>query len=224
MQESHKTLLFYDIIYLYLYAQKLMKNIKIIVAAVAFVACGIIFSCSRGKSEEVTDLSQMQTQAGEIEPEDSEEDGQTGSVMKENATCFVYVCGAVVNPGVIELEEGSRVADAIKEAGGLSEGAVPEYLNLAATVADGEKIYVPNAEETDGSGTMTFAPAQNAKVNINTATAEELKTLSGIGDKRAADIISYRESHGNFKSIEDIMQVPGIKNAAFEKIKDDITV
>lgn len=148
------------------------------------------------------------------------------------ALCYVHICGAVNAPGVYELEEGSRVYQAVEAAGGFLPEADEGYLNLAALISDGMKITVLTREEAASApawegeigGTGQQEAAAPAKVNINTATQDQLMTLKGIGEARAADIIAYRQEHGPFRQIEDIMQVSGIKEAAFAKIKDDITV
>lgn len=160
---------------------------------------------------------------------------------------YIHVCGLVSTPGVYGLPAGSRVYEAIEAAGGFSEAAVPDYLNLAQVLEDGMKIQVPDREQAEewkargltqsgismGGGTAGVQTSgrtgngeggSKARVNLNTATREELMTLRGIGASRADDIIHYRQEFGGFKSIEDIMNVSGIKDAAFEKIKDSITV
>lgn len=133
----------------------------------------------------------------------------------------VYVCGAVVSSGVVELPEGSRASDALKAAGGFAEDAEISYVNLAAKVEDGEKLYFPSVTEGLGLPAQENAPGL---VNINTAGVDALCTLSGIGEAKAGDIIAYREEHGPFGSKEDIMKVPGIKENAYKKICDKITV
>lgn len=141
--------------------------------------------------------------------------------LQETAEIMVYVCGAVNEPGVFTLEVGARVVDAIELAGGVSEPAAPEYLNLAAVLQDGEKIYVPTREEVIR---WEEKEAQNDLVNINTAGMDKLCTLPGIGESKAQDIITYRQKQGEFAQIEDIMQVPGIKEYLFQKIETYITV
>ena len=137
----------------------------------------------------------------------------------------VHICGAVINPGVYELPPGSRIVDAVDKAGGLSEDADESYVNLAAIPNDGEQIFIPTIEE---AVIMKQTPQEtgmsSGKVNINTADKTLLCTLPGIGDTRAADIIAYRQEHGNFSAIEDIMQVSGIKEGSFQKIKEMIVV
>ena len=149
----------------------------------------------------------------------------------------MYVCGAVVCPGVYTLPEGSRVYEAVAMAGGLLETAEPRALNQARLLSDGEQITVLTVEEVqsgeipvqenpDGNSGEGGASSGSAgeKVNLNTADEAELMTLSGIGESRAKAIIAYREENGNFQSIEEIMKIDGIKEKMFEKIKDFITV
>lgn len=142
--------------------------------------------------------------------------------------CYVHVCGEVMNPGVYEMEAGSRVFQALEKAGGFTQEASDEYLNMAEIIQDGMKLQVPSKQEVE-AGTVpkpsiAGGAGQPAKVNINIAGKEQLMTLRGVGESRAEDIIRYREEHGSFGSIEEIMEVSGIKDAAFQKIKEDITV
>ncbi len=146
---------------------------------------------------------------------------------KAEAKLYVYVCGAVKEPGVVSLDEGSRLEDALKAAGGFAENADKSYVNLAAPAVDGEKVYVPEEGESLPSDLGTkqeSASAGSGLVNINTADAAALCTLPGIGETRAKDIIDYREKNGSFETKEDIMKVPGIKTGAYNKICDKITV
>lgn len=140
---------------------------------------------------------------------------------QDTAYLCVYVCGEVAEPGVVELPEGSRVADALLAAGGFTEAAHREYVNLAAKVTDGQRIYFPGVTEAE-EWQEAEEQAALGLVNINAASSEELCTLPGIGEARAAAIIAYRREYGEFQSIEDIMKVPGIKQAAYEKLKDRI--
>ena len=130
----------------------------------------------------------------------------------------VYVCGAVKKPGVYALDANLRVADAVDAAGGMRKDADTEYVNLAQRLSDGIKIRIPTKEETMSEG------ADTKQVNINTADEAALCTLTGIGSAKAREIIEYREKNGPFSCIEDIMKVPGIKEAGFEKIKEQITI
>ena len=149
-------------------------------------------------------------------------------------TIRVYVCGAVVYPGVVEIPADSRVEDALNAAGGFTEEASHVYVNLAAWTEDGQMLYIPTEEEIDSgemvleqfrqSGMVESDAGGTDLVNINTAGVESLCSLPGIGESRAADIIAYREANGFFESCEDIMHVPGIKTGLYEKISDRITV
>jgi competence protein ComEA len=135
----------------------------------------------------------------------------------------VYVTGLVKNPGVYTMKEGERIIDAINRAGGPLEEADLTNINLAQKVKDEQMIIVPKKGETNNiSPTSTIQ--KNQKININTATKEELQTLPGIGPVTAERIIEFRESKGSFKKIEDIMNVPRIGPKMFEQIKDKITV
>ena len=146
----------------------------------------------------------------------------------EPETIWVYVCGAVRVPGVYELPAGGRVYQALEAAGGVREEAELRSLNQAAVLTDGEQITVYTAEEIAQSGgipvTGVEAQAGRGKINLNTAGPEELMTLSGIGQARARAIIAYREEHGPFTAIEEVMNIEGIKEKAFGKIKDEIEV
>lgn len=151
------------------------------------------------------------------------QDTAPGSAVSDPQTILVYVCGAVVDPGVVELPAGSRAADALEAAGGLLASAQSDYVNLAARLEDAQKLYFPTREEAEEL-VQEEAAAARGLVNINTADEEQLCTLPGIGEARARDIIAYREQYGAFQSGEDIMKVSGIKQNAYEKLKDQITV
>ena len=178
--------------------------------------------------------------------------GRGDSAQSPAAMVYVHVCGMVEQPGVYGLPEGSRVYEAVEAAGGIRDGGAADYLNLAETLKDGMKLEVPSESQAEewkaqglvggwnlgvdpgalsGGSSGAFSGTSSggssgtsSRVNLNTATREELMSLRGIGESRAEDIIRYRETYGGFRSIEDIMNVSGIKDAAFEKIKDSITV
>ena len=167
---------------------------------------------------------------------------------EEAKTLVVHICGAVSAPGVYELPAGSRIIDAVEAGGGFLPEADEACCNLAEEIVDGCQIYImtksescadgqtekkagiqtsPNSDmqTTDRNVRSNSAPAlENGLVNLNTADVAALMTLPGIGESRANAIISYREQHGAFAKIEDIMKISGIKQAAFSKIKDKITV
>lgn len=145
----------------------------------------------------------------------------------EPAFCCVYVCGAVRNPGIYELKEGARIWDALKAAGGYAEDAADTACNLAEYVTDAQKVYVPTIEEAGAlleTAESEGLPGEAGKVNLNTATSAQLMEIPGIGRSKADSILAYRSEHGRFEKIEDIMNITGIKEGIFEKIKDSITV
>ena len=150
----------------------------------------------------------------------------------EEIYAYVYVCGAVHSPGVYKLSSDARVFEAVELAGGLTEEAAGEYVNQAETVTDGGRIYVPTLEEAQeyGAGvaetgiTNGTDGKKQGKININTAGKEELMQLTGIGEAKAQSILDYREEHGKFTSTEELMQIEGIKEGVFNKIKDNITI
>ena len=132
---------------------------------------------------------------------------------------YVYVCGAVKNPGVYELTEGSRAFEAIQAAGGFSEEAAEYEVNQAEILKDEMKLYIPSWQDLEAQKEKAAG-----KININSATQADLMTLPGVGEAKANQIIQYREEHGAFQCIEDIMLISGVKEGLFNKIKDYITV
>lgn len=151
---------------------------------------------------------------------DGKEDSRQTSGSRRLA---VYVCGAVKHPGVYELAEGSRVYEALELAGGVTADASPTAVNQAQLLTDGEMIEILTVSEAAEQETVQAA-ASDGKVNINTADADELKTLPGIGDAKADSIIAYREQNGAFAAIEDIKNIEGIKDGVFAKLEDHIKV
>lgn len=161
-------------------------------------------------------------------------------VIEETKNIIVHISGQVVNPGVICLKENSRIVDAINEAGGLTNFADLNKINLAYVLEDAQKIYIPSVNEeeekeyvinrsgekdivTDGANSVS-ASKEKIMININTATIEELQKLSGVGESTAAKIVNYRKENGKFTSIDDIKNVSGIGENKFNKIKDYIYV
>ncbi|WP_050008308.1 helix-hairpin-helix domain-containing protein [Butyrivibrio sp. WCE2006] len=202
-------------------------------------------SSSAKSSEALSDTTEKE-HTSQSENSDSIADEQAAQIVIPS-TVMVHVCGAVLCEGVYELPTGSRVVDAIKAAGGFSEDADSDFINQALVLEDGIKIKVPTTEEsasiaeTDGSQKradigeqvgIIGAPSDSSsasekdegKVNINSATEDELCSIPGIGPSRAKSIIAYREENGRFGTIEDIKKVTGIKDKFFSKIKDHITV
>lgn len=148
-------------------------------------------------------------------------------------TIKVYVTGEVNTPGVIELEEGARIEDAINLAGGITKEANLNEVNLAYKLDDEQKLYIPNVNDkeieylTEENGeqiTEINIKDEIKKININKAGLEELETLKGVGEALAQRILSYREENGKFKTIDELKNVSGIGEKKFESIKDDIEV
>ena len=159
---------------------------------------------------------------------------KTEGSEKGESKVTVDVKGAVANPGVYTLKASARVTDAIKAAGGMTEDADAKSVNLAASLSDEEVVYVATKDENlsvlgqSGTGQVSDkggqTSAKDGKINLNTATSEELQTISGIGAKRAEDIIAYRESHGGFQSVDDLKNVSGIGDKTLDKIRESLYV
>lgn len=147
---------------------------------------------------------------------------------------IIHIDGEVITPGLVHLPTNSRIADAISAAGGTTELANISKVNLAYELKDGQKIYIPSIYDTDDisyiqndAGNNVVIPdesSNNSLINLNTATQAELETLPGVGSATATKIIDYRNKNGNFKTIEDIMNVSGIGEAKFNNIKDYICI
>lgn len=177
-----------------------------------------------------SDAASQEAGAEMNEPSNTDDDSlsESGAVQY----CVVHICGAVREPGVYTLEGKSRIYQAVEKAGGFREDAAQDYLNQADLITDGMKIYIPTEAEVEETGMMNIwensgsdsKEKENSLVNINTAGEELLCTLPGVGSAKAKSIISYREKNGPFVKKEDIMNVEGIKDGLFEKIKDSITV
>lgn len=160
---------------------------------------------------------------------------ETNDETKEEDIIILHIIGEVNSPGIIRIKENSRLIDAVEAAGGFTENADINKVNLAYVVQDGQKINIPNVNSVDTDSYITQNIGENIVienmdlktnnlVNINTATQTELETISGIGPSTALKIIKYREKNGKFKTIEDIKNVSGIGNSKFENIKDEICV
>lgn len=175
-----------------------------------------------GKSDEDKTLEQVEKLSEEQMTEDDE------NWMEEYQTDDVYVDigGEVKNPMLLQLPSGSRIDDAIKAAGGLTDKADLSNVNRAQLLEDGQKILIPTlGDSASAEEAQKISDAQkDVKVNINTANDDELRTLDGVGPATAEKIINHREKNGRFKSIEDIMDVSGIGEKTFERLKDDICV
>ena len=221
-----------------------VRNLRILLTVLFFVSVLISSGCGKKTadqgdnleelsvsedSEGTEDTSELKKDPGDgRDPDEGHDEAGEGEDNDAKETVFVYVCGAVNTPGVYELGKDARVFEAVELAGGLTADASAESVNQARTVTDGEQIYVLTREEAETQGTgvidSTVTEGTDKKVNINTAGKEELMTLTGIGEAKAQSILDYREEHGRFGSIEDLMQIEGIKEGVFNKIKEDIMI
>ncbi len=236
------------------------KKIIICIAAILVVTVlFIIFVINRNQNKNIIDLNSLVGEENQTEESSenlnnenlkSEENSEKGTnsensgmnTEKQNSeTIVIHITGEVKKEGVIYLEEGARIIDAIKEAGGETKQADLSQVNLAYELQDGQKIYIPNKNEKiteyivdnsnenlmNNQNTNKSDSGSNGKIikiNINTATLAELDNLPGIGPSTAQKIIEYREKNGKFKKIEDIQNVKGIGEAKYEDIKEKITV
>ncbi len=221
-------------------------KIFIICCFVAFLFAGcaddemILTDSAVSNDAALEDATENDAASEDGQTEDAENgQNQTNEATDDTAYIYVFVCGAVKEEGVYELSYDARAEQALIAAGGFTEDADTDAVNLAATLTDGQQLYFPTEEEvasgswqSSGDGTGNSGTADTAsngastsdKVNINTADKEELMTLSGVGEVKAESIISYREANGNFSSTEDIMNVSGIGESLYQKIKDSITI
>ena len=168
----------------------------------------LISGCGQESGEELKEISLEETQK-EKEESSAEEKKVEDKEPKKETKIFVYLCGAVGKPGVYEVGSDDRLYEVIAMAGGLTAEAAQDAVNQARVVVDGEQIYIPTKEEmqTQAAAQPGASPAegtkpQDGKVNLNTATKEELMTLSGVGESRADSIIAYREENGRFQNTE----------------------
>lgn len=223
---------------------------KIVVGLIALfaLASAVCYSCNFNKDKAVllsgiednTESSGADSESGKNYSfvSDSEvlsaDDANSGLEKQQPIMITVHICGAVKQPGVYELEEGSRLFDLIRLSGGLDDDAAGDYINQAEKVTDGQRYYIPTVKELENlSVSEKMEGVQSKKdnkdnendlVNINTADKDELMTLPGIGESKAKSIIDYRNTNGKFKSTDELMNIPGIKEGLFDKIKSMITV
>lgn len=143
--------------------------------------------------------------------------GGSFSVGGQSGDLVVDVTGAVKRPGVYRMPVGSRVDDAVTRAGGAAQGAELEAINLAARLADGQQVVVP--ESAPGGGAVAAADAEEGPISLGAATAEQLEEIEGIGPVTAADIIDFRDEHGGISSIDQLDQVTGIGPATMDSLR-----
>mgnify|MGYP000278009122 FL=1 len=210
--------------------KKLNKNQKIlIVVIVIIIIISISYYSYTKENIEYEELSVI----NQINTENSEE------TEKEISKIKVHISGAVEKEGVIELESNSRIADLIEKAGGIKQNAYMKEVNLASKLEDGEKVYIPTKEEyekdkkqetatnmviSNKQELVTGNKQSSNKININTATQEQLDNLPGVGASTAQKIINYRKENGKFKKKEDLKNVSGIGDSKYNQLKDLIEI
>lgn len=241
-------------------------NKKMIIAGLTctfILISGACYSCNfkgnQGKSVYETSLSDNKTtpkptEDAKVAKNLSKDETAKDSIAKEsvsissseqgsiNLEIYVHICGAVQKPGVYPIQNGARISDLIKLAGGLRNDAAGDYMNQAKKVSDGQRIYVPTIDEMadlsinqiiDGEQSSDSDKSQDSsqqtetnsdRININTADVQALMTIPGIGQAKATSIIDYRTQNGNFTKPEDIMKISGIKEGLFRKIEPYIIV
>ena len=223
------------------------KQKKILIIIITIITIGVAYYAytSFEKKDFTVESSDLEINKANEENNSKVENGVRDE--SEENKIIVHISGEVKNQGIVELEENSRVNDAIEKAGGVTENAYMKDINLAYKLEDGMKIYIPSKEEVENnknvgdvlSGNRYYNSAENIngssnvnsedneskkKVNINTANKDELDTLPGIGEVTAEKIIEYRNKNGKFASKEEIKEVSGIGDSKYEQIKDLIEI
>lgn len=222
------------------YSGRVCRGLAVLLLCAGLTGCAkkteLVFeTAEESQKEAVDDNPSYAPETGEAAKQEAP-GAPTPTVIP--ARIYVDVQGAVASPGVYELSEGSHVFQAVEAAGGLLPEAAAGYVNQAELLSDGRQLYFPTEEETEqqrasgnpgvqgqdslDDGKTDEANQASGKVNINTADEAALCTLSGIGPSKAGAILAYREEKGGFSSVEELMDVPGIKEGTFAKIKDEI--
>ena len=216
-----------------------LKKLKLVIFLVFVSIAGIIYSCKYDDESDIISLDNNDVSSPDCDLQltkappkndnpETNESWQEESVQEPEIKIYVHICGAVNNPDVYATNENSRLYELVKLAGGFTNDAAKNYINQATVLTDGQQIYIPTKDEVEDMEFQTpineSKETENEKININQASKEELMTLTGIGESKANSIIDYRQKNGNFKNIEGIMKISGIKDSVFSKISEDITV
>jgi len=195
------------------------KKVTAALTVILLIICGIAYKNTIYDTQ-VVFIEEVEQPKENQENKDEE--------TEESANITVYVCGNVRNVKNVTLPKESRVADAIKLAGGVTENAELNEINMAQKLSDEDMVYVPKKGEIieagNKSSTVSPSPTKKGKLNINKASAQQLDTLPGVGPSIAQKIIEYRSSRGGFKSIEELNNVSGIGKEKYKDVKDLITV
>lgn len=195
-----------------------MKNLITSILLIVCILSGAVDLTGCGIKGEIT-------QAAEVATEQESNGSAATPYFAESQPIYVYVCGAVMTPGVYELQEGARAYEAVEAAGGFSEDACEGEVNLAEELSDGQQVKIPTfAEVYAAQQQMLSGTDSDGRINLNTASKEQLMTLPGIGESKADAIISYRSKNGGFTSAEDVMNISGIKEGLYAQIREMICV
>lgn len=209
------------------------QKTAIIIAGVIVVGIFIFYMSTKANNYDysaINEIAEEETKEGEEKEQETKEEISPKEIV-------VHITGAVQKEGIVRIKEGSRIIDAIEAAGGMTNETNLDMINLAYTVKDGQKIYVPKLSDAErvfkegedsnivivDKGTEKDSNS-STKININTANISQLESISGIGESTANKIIQYREKNGRFKTIEEIKNVSGIGELKYENIKDSICV
>lgn len=220
---------------------KEIKNRKRLKAAIGItiILIAVLFFGGYGESKRNSSgnlvIESDSTEENKEALTDFEDSSQGDTTRDEPREILCDISGGVTNPGVYTLMEGSRLEDLINAAGGLLDSADIDIINRARFLSDGEKVYIPEVGEMDknmgllnqsnmSQTSLGYNSFDGGKVNINTATSEELQMISGVGPVMAEKIIAYRNEVGGFKAIEELKNVSGIGEKTFEKMAESVTI
>ncbi|MCM6763905.1 helix-hairpin-helix domain-containing protein [Rathayibacter sp. ZW T2_19] len=184
----------------------------VLVLAAAVIAVLLAGAQASGRTRVLPAVSAAQSGAPSAAP----------SSAASSPALYVHVAGEVVSPGLYLLKDGARVADALAAAGGATESADPDAVNLARRVVDGEQLLVPAVGAAPAAGAAPGAGDASGPVSLSTATAAQLEELPEVGPATAAKIIAYREANGPFSSVDQLLEVPGIGEKTLEAFRDEV--
>ena len=206
-------------------------KLALVIALIGVVIAGFMMLQREQKQENnIQQLMEQTSYSSSSTTEKSEQRSESDQGDKNEGMVIVDVKGAVKKPGVYQLKSSSRVHDALLKAGGMTDEADLKSINQAQKLVDEAVVYVAKVGEnvvdvtTNTSASSATSQAKSGLVNLNTATEADFQTISGIGQKRAQDIIAYREANGKFKSVDDLKNVTGIGAKTLEKLKEYVTV
>lgn len=203
-------------------------HIIIGICIIFLLAAGVLFWWQQNTTSNISQEQILSLEQYSSKSEDTLEGNVKSerNIVESKAQCAVYVSGAVKKPGLFHYSGTARVSDAIESAGGFTKKADKNAVNLARILTDGEQILVPSKQKTSSRNTSNMAEKgqENHFININRASLDELMTLPGIGEAKAGAIIEYRNQNGAFSKKEELMNISGIKEGVYNKIKSFIVI